>query len=64
MKLLSFSKKTAGKSMHKNFVLVVLLLPFVALGDESCDRKEMEDTICSLCTQRIGTSTSKFVLSQ
>ena len=64
MKLLSLSKKTAGKNMYKNFVLGVILLPFVALGDESCDRKEMEDTICSLCTQRRGASTSKFVLSQ
>ena len=62
MKILSLSKKTSGKSMYMNFVLVILLIPFVALGDQSCDRKEMEDTICSLCTQRRGILASKFVL--
>ena len=31
MKLLSLSKKTAGKSMYTKFVLVIFLIPFVAL---------------------------------
>lgn len=39
--------------MNTICILVVLCL-CVANGDESCDRKEMEDTICSLCSQRKG----------
>ncbi|XP_034318364.1 complement C1q-like protein 4 [Magallana gigas] len=37
--------------MQRICIFVVLSL-CVAYGDESCDRKEMEDTICSLCSQR------------
>ncbi|XP_061180510.1 complement C1q-like protein 4 [Saccostrea echinata] len=32
----------------------ILLFVYLAYGNESCDRKEMEDTICSLCGQRKG----------
>uniref|UniRef100_A0A8W8NP78 Uncharacterized protein n=1 Tax=Magallana gigas TaxID=29159 RepID=A0A8W8NP78_MAGGI len=39
--------------MNTVCILIVLCL-CVANGDESCDRKEMEDTICSLCSQRKG----------
>lgn len=37
--------------MHIICILIVLCLN-VSYGHESCDRKEMEDTICSLCSQR------------
>lgn len=39
--------------MLRSFVLVVLCL-CVASGEESCDRGEMVNTICSLCSQRRG----------
>nr|XP_034307313.1 complement C1q-like protein 4 [Crassostrea gigas] len=39
--------------MLRSFALVFLSL-FVVSGDESCDRSEMENTICSLCSQRRG----------
>lgn len=39
--------------MLRSFVLVILCL-CVASGEESCDRSEMENTICSLCSQRRG----------
>eukprot|EP00105_Crassostrea_gigas_P041857 XP_019926005.1 PREDICTED: complement C1q-like protein 4 isoform X2 [Crassostrea gigas] len=39
--------------MLRRFVLVILCL-CVASGEESCDRSEMENTICSLCSQRRG----------
>lgn len=39
--------------MLRSFVFVVLCL-CVASGEESCDRSEMENTICSLCSQRRG----------
>lgn len=39
--------------MNTICILVVLCL-CVSYGDESCDRKEMEATICSLCSQRKG----------
>lgn len=39
--------------MFRSFVFVVLCL-CVASGDESCDRGEMVNTICSLCSQRRG----------
>lgn len=39
--------------MFRSFVFVVLCL-CVASGEESCDRGEMVNTICSLCSQRRG----------
>lgn len=39
--------------MLRSFVFVVLCL-CVASVEESCDRSEMENTICSLCSQRRG----------
>ncbi|XP_061177315.1 complement C1q-like protein 4 [Saccostrea echinata] len=35
-------------------LLLFFLFVGVANGNDSCDRKEMEDTICSLCGQRKG----------
>lgn len=53
--LFAFSKKNYvllyTLIMHIICILVVLCLN-VSYGHESCDRKEMEDTICSLCSQR------------
>lgn len=42
-----------------NIGLFVVLCLWVAYGQESCDRKEMEDTICSLCSQRKESQSGK-----
>ncbi|XP_062582348.1 cerebellin-1-like isoform X3 [Saccostrea cucullata] len=52
-------KARVRKTMLRNPFIMLKLLFFilficVANGNESCDRKEMEDTICSLCGQRKG----------
>ncbi|XP_061165718.1 complement C1q tumor necrosis factor-related protein 3-like [Saccostrea echinata] len=43
--------------MLKSLSFFFLSLCF-AYGNESCGRKEMEDTICSLCGQRSGSQTT------